>query len=248
LNSDVIKRFNPSRKAATLLTCGAILIGATLNFGVGSVIPGMVLHDEVEWQTSLNEDTTSNRKEFNARLDSDKKFTQIESQLVSPYDHELDAEGYGYVSEAQTQAASYPLHELYPLVPGWSSYMETLKTSDELGAESSAASNRAMLWIEFNETCKMVADLEAGFDVSKARVIGMLEDGTEDYTYKGTYMSGAGVTPDNFETFLKGCGDEKLRYLPDLKAEHKLELDERKAADQLMNQGLENTESETEQK
>lgn len=246
MNSDVIKRFNPSRKDATLLTCGAILIGATLNFGVGSVIPGMVLHKEVEQETSFHSDRLSSDEEFNARLDSDKKFTQIESQLVSPQDHDIS--GYGYVIDAQTKADSYPLHELYPLVPGWSSYMETLKTSDEIGAESFKVSNRMGLWSEFNDTCEMVADLDAGFDVSKARVIGILDDGSEDYTYKGTYMSGAGVTPENFETFLKGCGDEKLKYLPELKAEQKRVADEQKAADQLMNQELENTDSGTEQK
>lgn len=248
MNSDVIKRFNPSRKAVTLLTCGAILIGATLNFGVGSVIPSMVLHNAVEQQTRLNAATLSGERELKAKIDMKKEFTQIESQLVSSSDYDPSAEEYSYVTYAQTKANSYFLHELYPLVPGWSSYMETLHTSDELAEEHFATINRATLWVEFNETCKMVADLDAGFDISKARVIGMLDDGSEGYTYKGTYMSGAGVTPENFETFLKGCGDEKLKYLPELKAEHKRIADEHAAADQMMNQELQDEETESEQK
>lgn len=247
MNSDVLKRFNPSKKAATLLTCGAILVGATLNFGVGSVIPNLVLQSAEQTQRTYNDQSLSNNKDFEARVNEDKKFVKIESQLKSPFEYDVTASSV-YVEEAQARADSHFLHELYPMVPGWSSYMNTFKVSDEISPESTLQTNRGMLWYEFKNTCDMVTDLDAGFDVSKARVVGVLADGSEGYTYKGKYVSGAGTTPENFETFLKGCGDENLKYLPELKAEQKRVADEQAIDDQTMNEESPSDPAESEQK
>lgn len=234
MNYDGLKRFNPSRKAATLLTCGAILVGATLNFGVSSVAPYLVIHNANVNQLKQNDQMLSDMKALNAKIDADRKFTQIEAQLKPIDGYTAGSVTLGrYVETTRTKANSHFLHQLFPIVPGWSSYMGTLYASDDVSAKSSAQMKRTMLWQGMKDTCDMVTDLNAGLDISKTHATSDTE------AYKGKYLGGAGyVLVKNPEIFLKACGDENLKYLPELKAEQKQVKDDEATIAQNTQQGM----------
>lgn len=215
-----LRSLNPtSRKALTIATCSSILVGAILSFGVATAIPSFTLYTVAHRLASMNNDTASRTEEFNAWIDEDKKFTQFEHELKSPNDFDPISREY---ESFKTATDSRFLHELYPVIPGWSVFLDVVKETDEVNTKSSIATERGMKRIQFKTTCAMVDDLNAGLDISKWEKIGIIDSqGTEGKIYKGKFEGLAIFNAENNETTLKGCGDTNLRYLDVLKAEQK---------------------------
>lgn len=215
-----LRTFNPaSRKALTIATCSSILVGAILSLGVATAIPSFVLYTTANAVNSLNNDSISRTQEFNAWIDEDKKFTQIEHELKSPSDFDPTSREYESFKAA---ANSRFLHELYPLIPGWSVFTDTMKASDKVNTQAAIATERGMKAIQFKTTCKMVDDLDAGLDISKWDTVGIIDSqGTEGRVYKGKFEGLSIFNAENLETNLKECGDTNLKYLDVLKVEQK---------------------------
>jgi hypothetical protein len=68
----------------------------------------------------------------------------------------------------------------------------------------------------------MVDDLNAGLNLKDIGITRADENGYEVSAYRGKYSFGAGITPENFETNLKGCGDKNLKYLAELKEQNRI--------------------------
>jgi hypothetical protein len=200
-----------SRKVVTLLTCGAILAGAGIQVGLVSLTTDSILHAETEERNRNTSSMKSLREDAIKRLEEDKKFLSIEPKLV-PLVIDSDSDALPTYVEEFEQTHSLILRGMYPLIPAYSEYLDALEAADASSAANSEAMRRLFQRDGFKYTCKMVSDLNAGLDISQKDKEG----------YPGEYNGLFVGEPANFETLLKGCGDENLDYLDTMQAEYKV--------------------------
>jgi hypothetical protein len=207
---------NLAGKTAATFTCGAILVGAVFNLVATAVIPSYLLHHYAHVLNDQTKEMTLLDQEGNNKVDNDKEFRVIEDTL-KPSSISVLQEPV-FQADLYTQEVKQKFgHQLYPLMPGYNEYVKALKAADKNTNQTMIATmTRMMNNQEFHATCDMVTDLKAGLDVRKS-------DGDG---YTGKYHGNAGWTPDNFQTFLKACGDDQLQYLDELNNEHKKLINE----------------------
>jgi hypothetical protein len=212
-----------SGKGVVVIACGAIIAGLIANLSGGMVINSFALHIGAE---QINSQVSQNRwEELDVQTNEDKKFLAIEPTL-KPNHFTTLWEPSDYAERFTQEANKSFLHQLNPLMPGYNEFVDALERLDENSDKGNIITGRVMDRGEFNSTCDMVTDLNAGLDISKNR-------GEEQYG--GKYFGGAGLTPENFEVLLKGCGDTKLQYLDDLKKEYKIQQAETVEIEEMLN-------------
>lgn len=208
------------KKSVALLAGGAILVGAFIQFGMHSIVPTINYSSATEMINESMVTTQESANDLNAHIEMNESFVKIEPHLkpslilgealpedsASEYRHTIE-NGFG--------------SQLIQLIPAYDEYTKALENRDEI-ANDDTSTNRGMNYSEFKSTCDLVENWKKGHQVG------------DTFKNGNTVTSGmAGYTPANYEVLLKGCGDDKLEFLDDLKKVEQIRLKEQVESDRL---------------